>query len=62
MGNGAGLMLRDPIAALLFETCAADPVPIAAATILLACALAACWAPSRRATQVDPLIALRHDG
>ena len=40
----------------------ADPAAIAAAELLLACALAACWAPPRRTARVVPLTALRHDG
>ncbi|HXB70613.1 MAG TPA: ABC transporter permease [Candidatus Acidoferrales bacterium] len=63
IGSGAALMLRNLIAGLLFETSASDPLAIsAAAALLLATALAACWAPSQRAARVDPLIALRHDG
>jgi putative ABC transport system permease protein len=61
IGSGAALMLSSLIASLLFQTSASDPVAIsAAAALLLATALAACWLPSWRAARVDPLIALRH--
>lgn len=50
------------IASLLFEVRGADPVPfLMAVLILLAAAGAACWIPARRATRVDPMIALRYE-
>jgi putative ABC transport system permease protein len=62
IGIGAALMLRRVIASLLFETSAADPLALGAvAAILLLGSLGACWAPSRRAARVDPLVALRHE-
>jgi len=62
IGIGAALMLHRLIASLLFETSPTDPIALAeVGVLLLVAALAACWAPSRRAARVDPLVALRHE-
>jgi putative ABC transport system permease protein len=56
---GAAALTRF-IETLLFDVKPADPATfMAAATLLAAMALLACWVPARRAANVDPVIALR---
>jgi predicted permease len=50
------------IATLLFGTTPLDPLTFAAVPILLASvALTASYLPARRATRIDPMVALRHE-
>jgi predicted permease len=62
IGASAALASSRLIESFLFETKPNDPSAVAlAATILLISALAAGYAPARRASRVDPLTALRHE-
>ena len=62
VGIIASYFLTRSMQAMLFGVNAGDPFTfIAVATLLTAVALAACYIPARRAMQVDPMVALRHE-
>jgi putative ABC transport system permease protein len=62
IGLIASLLLGRVIATQLWGVSAYDPITLGAVTVLLlVTGLVACWIPARRASHVDPLVALRYE-
>lgn len=62
IGLLAALWLTHVLTGLLFGVTASDPTTfVAAPLVLLLVALLACYLPARKATRIDPMMALRHE-
>ena len=62
IGTGVSLALGRVIETQLWGVSAYDPLTLSSvATLLLTTGMVACWIPARRASRVDPLVALRYE-
>jgi putative ABC transport system permease protein len=62
VGLAGALALTRVMSSFLFEVTERDPITfVVVAALLIAVAFIACLVPARRATKVDPLVALRYE-
>ena len=62
IGSTVSFIVTRLISTMLYDVAASDPVAFTgSAILLLIVALLACYIPARRATRVDPMVALRYE-
>ncbi len=62
IGIGGAVAASRVVKTMLFQIQPTDPTTYVAVAVLLLCVAAlACWIPARRATRVDPMVALRYE-
>jgi ABC-type antimicrobial peptide transport system permease subunit len=62
MGVGLALLVGRGLSAMLYHVSPEDPWALGTSAVVLAGAvMLACWLPARRATRVDPLVAIRNE-
>lgn len=62
IGIAGSLALTRTVESMLFGVTATDPLTFGSVTLLLiAAAVLACYIPARRATKIDPMVALRYE-
>jgi putative ABC transport system permease protein len=62
LGVVSAILLRKIMASFLFGLSTNDPLVLSIVPcIMVLVILLACWLPARRATRIDPIIALRHE-